>query len=214
MAVSTNDAHDLELMVLALGFSRSPLAGFISSLASNISTLTGIGSAGTVINSNAAGASITLQLATNAAGNAGNVTVVGGTGANIANATGSSIAQFGGAAGGSTSFGGTISFAPGVNAINKSNSGSIVFVTDTSTTNGIAGFPASGLGCLLMGNTVAATGATSIPGIRFFPNFATDFYGIGKQTVTGAKGGNAALGSLLAALGASGYNLITDSTTA
>lgn len=37
--------------------------------------------------------------------------------------------------------------------------------------------------------------------------------GLGIQVVTGAKGGNAALASLMAALGAAGYGLVTDTTT-
>lgn len=37
--------------------------------------------------------------------------------------------------------------------------------------------------------------------------------GLGIQIVTGAKGGNAALTSLMAALGATGYGLVTDTTT-
>lgn len=37
--------------------------------------------------------------------------------------------------------------------------------------------------------------------------------GVGVQTVTGSKGGNAALASLMTALGAAGYNLVNDTTT-
>lgn len=37
--------------------------------------------------------------------------------------------------------------------------------------------------------------------------------GVAQQTVTGAKGGNAALTSLMAALGAAGYGLVNDTTT-
>jgi hypothetical protein len=63
--------------------------------------------------------------------------------------------------------------------------------------------------------TPANITTTGTAGIQFGVNTRVGFYNatpIAKPTVTGAKGSNAALGSLLTALAS--YGLITDSSTA
>jgi hypothetical protein len=241
MAGEINDMIDAALAALLTGAGSggAGLTGFSSTTTgTNFSTLNASGNPNLKLvpnNTNSAGSlslyaagTGSLNIATGSGltttVNPGSLNIQGASGA-VGSSAGSNVNITAGDGGAAAVNAGTLTFGAGSNTLADGVTGfggniklnlgqgkpgaygTTMGVLQLSMFNGSTNVP------FLIGNTTATT---EVPGIKFFAT-TSDLNGIGKQVISGSRSGAtvAVLTALLAALGGTtGYNLITDSTTA
>jgi hypothetical protein len=157
-----------------------------------------------VSGANGYGISITGGANTTGAFTAGGVTITGGNGGTTNAAQGGSVSLLGGDTGGVTT-GGSVTISSGAGW----SGGQVNINSPGSAVQGIISIGVTTSSEVRVGGngTAVNIGYHAAAKVGFFTTASAV-----KQTVSGAKGGNAALGSLLTALAT--YGLITDSSSA